>query len=455
MVVLCGAVLALLYVALNTSFSFRFEERRGVQNYGMLRDALLSGQLHVNEPVDPRRLQAPDPLDPSLPYPFIGDMIIWKGHYYFQTEPLPGMIRALCAKLTGIFYPTGAIVIICILANLALLGGIFLFMRKYFFPDSPTWIIWFVLLSFALSGPQLYIASRPVFHHESVAMGAFFILGGLTLAIYGLNRAQSQHRVLILAGTFFGAAILCRVWLGLYSLIFVLIFAIIYHGKKNPAMSFKKLLGSLVIPIAAAIAVQLAYNLVRFDHPLDFGRDHVIFHEYPEYLYLTQGAHFFRLEHVPLQLYHYLLSLPLITSKIGILRFPIERVWVGDVMVLRELAISVFIMIPVLILTLPLPFLLRESKKSTELSLLIFFCVIAPLTMLMALSAYCCATARFVYDLVPLLFVLIFFNLVVLWNKTKNHTTLRRALVAGLGLLFVINCIMGILLGLGGIFTQA
>jgi len=41
MVGLCGAVLALLYVALNTSFSFRFEERRGVQNYGMLRDALL------------------------------------------------------------------------------------------------------------------------------------------------------------------------------------------------------------------------------------------------------------------------------------------------------------------------------------------------------------------------------------------------------------------------------
>ena len=86
---LCVALL-ILYVALDTSGSFRFKERPGFMHYGMLAEAFVSGQLHLKQKVDPERLSSRDPLDPSTPYPFMFDAIIWNGKYYFHHEPLPG-----------------------------------------------------------------------------------------------------------------------------------------------------------------------------------------------------------------------------------------------------------------------------------------------------------------------------------------------------------------------------
>ena len=54
---LCVALL-ILYVALDTSGSFRFKERPGFMHYGMLAEAFVSGQLHLKQPVDPERLRS-------------------------------------------------------------------------------------------------------------------------------------------------------------------------------------------------------------------------------------------------------------------------------------------------------------------------------------------------------------------------------------------------------------
>lgn len=452
---LAALLIAILYVALSTSFSFRFQERAGSPHYGMLAQAFASGQLHLKEQLDPRRANSEDPRDPTLPYPFIGDTVIWQGKYYFQHEPLPGLLRAVWLKLAGVAVPTGLAVLLCLAGILVGLAAVLRLVRQHFFPDCPTWIAWFVWLAFALSGPQLYLASRPVVYHESVAMGGCFVLGGTVILIYGLTHSEKLFVALALSGLSFGAASLCRAWLGIYPIVFIICFGYIYLRDHEPRRHFWTLVAAFGFPIACSVAVLLIYNFLRFGDPLDFGRRHAIWFESVDYIYLTRDGLFFRIQHVPLQLYHYLLALPSVTNKTGILRYPIERLWVGDAMVLRELASSVFVMVPTLLLALPFPFFYRYGKKNAELSLILLFCAFGPLAMLLLLCFHFAATVRYVYDFLPLIFVLIFFNLAVLWDKVKDNRRRRRTLMAALLVLFVANCLMGVFMALSGIFTQA
>lgn len=452
--VLFGLILLVLYTGLNTCFSFRFRDRDGHVNYRMLADAFLSGQVYLKEPVDPLRLNSPDPLDPSLPYPFLDDALIWNGKYYFQHEPLPALPRVLWRKLTGSHYPTGAIVVICALGSVLWLGGLLWLLRKAFFRESPVWIFWYVWAAFALSAPQLYTVARPVVFNESSAMGCFFALGAATFLVLGLTHVGRLRMSLILTGLFGGFAFLSRAQMGVYLMVLPLCLIATHPLKHTPALSSWKVTILVLFPIAGAVAGQFIYNFLRFGDPLDFGRGHIMFYEYWDYWYLNRGGNFFRIEHFPFHVYHYLLALPRITDKLGILRYSIERIVVGDVMVERELVSSIFIMVPALLLVLPFPWLFNYSESRKGLTTILLFCALAPLTVLTMLCFFVGATARYLYDFTPLLFVLIFFNLVILWGRVRGNVKLRRMIIVGLSLLFIVNFLMGLLLALTGILVQ-
>jgi len=446
--------LSALYMGLNTSFTFQFKERVGYVNYSILADAFLSGRLHLENPVDPQRLEAPDPLDPSLPYPFMDDAIIRNGKYYFQHEPFPALVRAVWLKLTGISYPTGLIIIACLVINVLWFWGILWQLRQAFFPESPMWVPMFVLAAFALSGPQLYMASRPIVHHEASAMGMCFVLGGCTFFFYGLTHVQRIASAFLLSGLFMGAAVLCRALLVIYPMVFLLCFLFSQPHKHEPRISLWMSAISYIFPIGCLSGVQLLYNYLRFGDPLDFGRRYLMYYHVPDYLYIIQQGFSFRLSHIPFQLYNYLLALPAITNKSGMLRFPIERTFSGDVMIGRELASSVFVVAPVLLLFLPILLLFSRTKKAGDLRLIITCCVLGSLAMLMALCSYVWSTARYLYDFTPLMFVVVFYNLAILWGRVQDNTPLRRLTVVGLCLLFAANCVMGLFLGFTGMIAQ-
>jgi len=323
-----------------------------------------------------------------------------------------------------------------------------------FFINSPRWISGFVIAAFALSGPQLYMASRPVVYHESTVLGAFFVLSASAFLVYGLTHFHRLSFSLAISGALFGMAILCRVWLGVYPLIFIL--SLCFFSLRQPAMQqqFWKSAAAFLVPLSLFVALQLLYNFLRFGDLFEVGRSHSVAWLHDTYLYYVRNDNLFRIQHVPLQFYNYFLALPLITEKIGILRYPFDQIIVGDVMVARECVSSVFIMVPILLLSLPFPLFFRDKPKSWEFAIIISYCALAPLALIIILLFYAFATARFLSDFTPLIFVLIFCNLVVIWDRVQDNIKLSRLIIVGLCLLFAANCVMGLFLGFTGMIAQ-
>ncbi len=443
-------ILLILYVALDTRGSFRFQERPGYITYEMLAEAFVAGQLHLKQPVDPARLRSPDPLDPSTPYPAMSDLIIWKGRYYFSREPLPGLIRAIFLYKTGFAIPTGVVVVTFTFGALLLLGALLWMMRRQFFPESPGWMLWYIWISFALSGTQLYISSRPVVYNETVAEGCFFILAGCPLLVHALSAARHKLITACLSGMCFGAAVACRALLVLYPACFLVIFLILSAIRRESIKTTIEWALSFGVPVAFWVAALLAYNYLRFGDPLDFGNSHVLFPLYSQFRYINVGGHYFSWKHVPYQLYYFLLSLPLIVNRFPYLRYPFEAFWTDGIYLYRERVCSMFIAMPVLLLCLPLPFFFKHLQTKDRLFLILVFFGLSSLAILGVLSFSFGATARYYYDFTPILFVLAFCSLAVFWDRltvSPRRKTLARAI---LSLLFVGNLFMGLLLGLSG-----
>ncbi len=454
--IVCTAclILLVLYAALDTKGSFNFQERPGFMTYGMLAEAFVSGQLHLKQEVDPQRLRSPDPLDPSTPYPYQFDLIIWHGKYYLPREPLPGLIRAVILYAAGLALTTGQVVVTFAFGVFLLLGALLWFISRRYFPESPGWMFWYIWLSFGLSGTQLYIVSRPVVYHESDAAACFFVLAGCTLLVRGLIGARHVLITACLSGICFGLAVACRALLVLYPACFLLIFLTISAIRRESAKTTIGWTLSFAGPVVLCVAALLAYNYLRFGTLLDFGYSHVIVPTHSAYLYLTLGGHLFSWKHVPYHLYEYLFSLPSIVSKFPFLRYPYGALWVNDVYLTRELVCSVFITMPVLLLSLPLPLLFRHIRKNDRLKLILSFFVVSPLMVLAALCAFYGTVARYYYEFTPILFVVAFCNLAVFWDKIATSSRRKTLAKVVLSLLFVGNLLMGLLLGLTGTMQQ-
>jgi hypothetical protein len=330
------------------------------------------------------------------------------------------------------------------------MGAFLWMMRGRYFPESPPWMFWYIWISFGLSGPQLYVASRPLVYHEAIAAGCFFVLAGCTLLVRALTGARHGLIAVSLAGTCFGAAAASRALLVLYPACFLVIFLIFSAIRRESITTTVKWTLAFGGPVALWVGALLAYNYFRFGDPLDFGRSHMIASLSPQYLYVNVGGHYFSWKHVPYQLYYYLLSLPLVVNRFPYLRYPFDFFWTNGIYLQRERVCSLFVVMPVLLLSLPFPFLFRRLNAEGRLSMILAFIGASSLAVLLVLCASFGSTARYYYDFTPVLFILAFCSLAAFWDRVSSSSLRKTLAKAILLLLFVGNLFMGLLLGLSG-----
>ena len=455
---LCVCFVSLLildvYFALNTEGTFRLSEGRPALNYNLLARSLLAGQLHLQRDVHPGRLKEADPASPTLPYPYLFDAIIFNGKYYLQHLPFPALIHALCIALTGDNLPTGLVVVLASFGCVLWLSLILSRIRQAFFPDSPAWILWFVVLSFAFSSAQLYMVSRPVIYHEAVATGVFFALGGAAFCIWSLTDDNAKSGTLIVSGLLFGAAIASRAPTVFYPLCFMLCLAWHWLLQKRTAAEIVRQGLSFAAPVALFAGLLLFYNYGRFGDFFYAGLRHVSLPFPQVYEYCCVHGNYFRLAHVPQNLYHWLLALPEFEFWGWFLTVPkdslMDGIIVNNVLVLREKVSSIFVMMPVIMLILPVPVLYMYAPRQVNLTPVLFGCAGCSLIVFGFFTTYYFACARFLYEFTPLLFVLVFYALVVLWEKARMSPWLRRGMLVMLSALMIANCIIGAAWGITG-----
>jgi hypothetical protein len=441
--------LGVVYSGFNTAFHWKFVERQGCPNYDMLGQAGLAGHLYVKEEVDEARLKSGDPLNPLFRGPCLYDTIIWKGKYYLQHEPLPAAFHAAWIAVTHHACLTGVMVVLSGMGCFLVLGILLTRVREVFFPQSPPWIVFYSWLSFGLSGIQLYMTARPVIYHEAILLGNFFLLSGCLLLFEAWRRAETGILLPTFSGVMFGAAITCRVPLVLYPVMFTVcaIVFLVVRQERSYLTRWNVFL-PWVAPIIAFIGLLLAYNYLRFGTPFDFGRTHVIFPKQLDYVYLAQQNRFYRLAHVPFQLYNYLLALPELSSVPPFVEYPFDTYSDGNIYVVQEMIGCLFLISPALVLCFFAPRASRYSERRRSFQLMLSLCIVSTMTMFITYLAFVRAAPRYTYDFFPLLFILGYCGATGLWAETQNRGKPRRLVMIGLLALFAINMALGCALGI-------
>jgi hypothetical protein len=444
--------LSLSYWALNTRGTFRFREVPGFLNYDMLADAFSQAQLHLREQVHPGRLQAADPAHPELPYPYLRDAVIFHGKYYFLQEPLPGAFHLVWMKVTGLNLQTGASVIVVALSCLVIVGIVLRIIRNSCFRDTPAWLAWAVWISFAVSGSQLYIVSRPVVYHETILWGTLFTLCAAAFFFSALLESQPAIFARFLCGLFCGLAVLSRVTCITYAVSFGLGFALTsILGKRTFRVIASELL-VFAVPLICCIGTLLIYNHLRFGDLLDFGRSRVTMPSAEVYEYCCIRGNFFSLSHLKPNLRTYLCGLPDVSFHhvIPWVRFPSYEISTKGVYLWRENVASLFIMAPMFIAGIPLIVWPRFRAESSSVIVAILTCYLACLVSFSVFVPLVTAQARYLYEITALSFLVVYYNFAMLWRILRDRGGLVRFASASLAILVIVHGIMGLYLGING-----
>ncbi len=448
LICLCCAIFS-IYVALNTAGSFRFREVPTHVNYNMLAEALVSGHLDLNVPIHPERLKHTNPADPFLPYPILIDLIIFHGKPYMIQAPLPAILRVPLRAVTGWEFPTGLAIVLAAFGCLLVFGWLLVEVRQAFFPDSPLWILRITWLSFAFSGTQLYMVSRPVVYHEAVVVGALFALSGTAVLFTLLTRPGPGFGRLFLAGLLFGAAVACRPTFVLYPTIWFVVIGLFGLKSKEPLGSIVRNGLALLFPVGFFGASLLLHNYLRFGDPFELGWKYHSPHAFI-YAYVCLQNNLLRVAHVPYNLYDWFLLVPDLTRSFPYLEFSHVGFKIGDVLKVREKVGSVFFVIPMLLLSIPAVPLAFRAPQAQPLRVIITGCAAVSSAVFGFLLFHLNATSRYLYDFTPLLFVLVYYTLVTAWSVVVEQPRIKRLSIVVLGLLMTVQIVNGFALGFNG-----
>lgn len=441
-----------LYVLLSTNGSMLFSERKDMANYNMLAQSILTGKLSIGDIPSPCSGVNTDPRDPvACPAPVV-DLVAHNGKYYLLQEPLPVVFYLCSLLILEKELPTGMVVILFACGSTIVLGMIIAKLHSRCLRDSPRWLILVVLSYFAFSGMQLYMVSRPVIYHETIVVGAFFMLTGTFCFVHAITDSTNERLWFGLAGAFLGAAIFSKISMIWYPICFWLLYIVFQFRTGAPFQRLVWPTVSFLAPLICFGFIFLTYNYLRFGNPLDFGRTHVNLPSIQLYNYCILQDNFIRLRHVPYNLANYFITLPEIMWRDGLpwIHFSQLTINNANVLVINEKTACLFVMTPALLLCLALPFALKSRSENRPLRFVMALCAMPSVVTFLFYLAMIRAVPRYLYEFTPLAYVLIYVALACFWPSFRTTPFGRATFILLTILICIINTAMGFYLGIDG-----
>jgi len=411
-----------LYSVWMTGCTFRFSEVERFPNYQMLARAFADGRLWIEE-------------QPRV------DVAHFDGKRYLYFGPVPAAIRTPLTML-GIHVPTGLMVALLCSAFCT----VFLFCLRSLAPrDGPDrgLIAAFTALC-AGNGLMLFMSVLPSVHHEAILWAGLFLLLGVLGVLHTWRRGPTVGR-----GLWVGAAAAlaagCRVSYLLAGVVVIGTFGVAAYGARR-SQRFLPMTAAAVAPLLIVGALLAGYNVARFGSPTEFGVNHLA-SNYQDYI---REGNFWRLGHVPYNLWDNLCRLPGLRGDPPYLETGITLQEVSQksatpsepfrLIHVNELATSIFIVIPALLLMIP-AFRRTPDKKDRRPSVLL---AAVAAVQIGVLSLTFASTARYQFDFVPYMMLLAFIGAARLRVRWKDAARFVIALI-------VISLVVGLYLPLNAI----
>jgi len=387
-----------------TGCTFSFQEVERFPNYQMLARAFAGGRLSIEE-------------QPRV------DVAVHEGKRYLYHGPVPAAIRAPLAAL-GIRIPTGLMVALLCAAFCLVFWLVCEAAAPADRPDDR--MIWAFTALCAGNGLMLFMSVLPSIHHEAILWAALWLM----LAVLGVLRTWRRGPTIgrgVWIGSTAGLAVGCRVSYLLPGLIVVGVFCWTAYRKRRP---------TAVVAAAAPLLVTglllAGYNEARFSSPTEFGVNHLA-STYQDYI---RDGHFWRLDHVPYNLWDNLCRLPDLGSRFPFLETGITLQEVSQrsataaapyrLIHVNELTTSLLILVPALWLAAGL---LRCRGDASDARPAWLFGAVAAVQMGL-LSLTFASTARYQFDFAPYLMLLAFLGAIRIQTDSRAATRLVYALIA-------------------------
>lgn len=397
--------IALFYSAWMTGFTFEYSECKMFPNYNFLAEAFTNGRLD---------------LDSDLRT----DTIVKDGKHYLYAGPVPALLRLPGIYIFNRGIPTGFMVALFCAGTCTL----FLLIIKELTPSKKTEFSFTItvtlMLTFIFNGFSLLMVTIPTFHNEAISSAMFFLL----VSIFLLLRMQKNNfRVAtgtsILFGIILSMAICSR-----FTYVFpvIVIGCIFMHGVLTSSASIPK--GKKILPLLIVVGIGLAslgllfwYNKARFGAFLDFGLKWTTVSQYRDYM-IHYGV--FRYDHFPHNFWSYFFRIPQFTTEFPFLVLPaymhvIQSVGGMNYLLVNgnELAVSIFYLMPITAIAF-IPLFYKkvrvEFKNNKYLIIAVLFVI-----QVIVISLTPAAIARYYYDFLPLMMIMVFIGAVRMQTNKK------------------------------------
>ncbi len=241
--------------------------------YNLLIDGWLDGQLNLKVEVPAALLAMKNPYDGRQRAPGLAlhDASFHHGKYYLYFGAGPVVTLMLPFRvLTGIDLPQPVAVLIFTYGGFLTSVGVWLAIRRRYFPATGTWVAALVVLALGLAqlGPMLLRRT----HMWELPIGAAYCFAMLTLfAVFQSLHATRRRLWFAGAGLFLGLAIASRpTYLVALPL---LAMPLMVWWREQRRMPWREGVAA-VAPLAVIGLLMAWHNYARFAHPLQFGQDY-------------------------------------------------------------------------------------------------------------------------------------------------------------------------------------
>lgn len=440
----------------------------GTDYFNRLADGFLAGQLSFLDKPSPELLAMSNPYDWRTRIdnrvPFLWDATLYDGKYYLYWGPVPAMIAAAVKSIFPVHIYDGMLIFSFYTGIVILLALILRHLRRKFFPSTPAYLLYPLILIGGLALPLLYLVIHPNVYETAISSGQFFLLGGLYFLLRSMESIKRAGVWLLAAGFTLGAAVGSRATL-VFAVGFLVLLVGVYTLK---AKTVKQSVGDLMlilIPLALWAVGLGWYNWARFGNVLQTGwRYQLTGPALP-----TSQVAFFSLDYILPNLYSYFIHLPVFTpSEFPFIAIPFrnETIWPWFLQpptnyYYPEPVASILVIVPsVWLIGLPVigwlrrgVYWLHESPWPVRNRTLAYKSVWAMLLggglmLFLPLTVFISSSLRYLSDLLPFLTLLTAFSLWWSLEFFEQRPGLQRLII----LLAFILLTTGILIGIFGNF---
>ncbi len=265
-----------------------FKQKSGNQISEELVLAFEKKQVSLIQEPSESLLAAEDPYDKNLRdsegVSSAWDHVFYNGKYYSYYGIAPVILLFLpYHKITGFFFPTDIAVMIFAIIGIIFLALTYNAIIQRWFSRIPSGCYIAGLLIIMTVCGIWFSTGRPLFYEISISSGfAFVALGSYFLISSNVvSTGKTSLPKVTLASLFLAVAVLCRPTLAVYSICACVYYALGFRKSAEVADSEDiiqtipkrriKYLVCALLPFVILGSVQMWYNYVRFDSPLDFG----------------------------------------------------------------------------------------------------------------------------------------------------------------------------------------